>query len=123
MKVTQIKVSAGRTFNHPHEDYSNLRPHVELVAELTEGDDPAAAVKQLQAQAESLVEDHKQNLLRSLNELYELSERQAEIRGLQSQLESAQSRLDAIRQKHPEMLLTSPKQGEPGCEAYGKQGE
>lgn len=105
MKITIIKVSAGRTFNHPHENFSNLRPHVQLVAELTEGEDPTAAVKQLQAQAESLVEDHKQNMLQSLDDLYQMGERQAEVRGLERQLRSAQERLDQIRQQHPELLL------------------
>lgn len=105
MKVTTIKVSAGRTFNHPHESYSNLRPHVQLVAALTEGEDPIAAVKQLQAQAESLVEDHKQNMLQSLEDLYQMGERQAEVLGLERQLRTAQERLDQIRQQHPELLL------------------
>lgn len=105
MTITQISVVAGRTFNHPHEQFSNLRPEVAIQATLTEGEDPAEAVRALQTRAESLVEDHKQNLLRSLEELYQLSERQAEMRGLQKTLEQAQSRLDAIRQQHPELKL------------------
>jgi hypothetical protein len=28
MHITRIVVFAGRTFNHPHEDYSNLKPSV-----------------------------------------------------------------------------------------------
>ena len=39
MKITNIVVRAGRTFNHPHESYSNLKPEVELTATLDEGDD------------------------------------------------------------------------------------
>lgn len=30
MKVIEIIVSAGRTFNHPNESYSNLRPQVSV---------------------------------------------------------------------------------------------
>ena len=30
MKINTITVTAGRTFNHPHEDYSNLRPSVTM---------------------------------------------------------------------------------------------
>jgi hypothetical protein len=108
MNVTRIVVVAGRTFNHPHEQYSNLRPSVTIEATLAEGEDPKSATRDLQQVAEGLVEDHKQGLLRSLNELYELSERQAEMQGLQKQLAQAQSRLNEIRQEHPE--LTFPKQ-------------
>ena len=105
MKVTEIKVSAGRTFNHPHESYSNLRPHVELRAVLEEGEDPVAAVRQLQGQAEQLVEDHKQNMLKSIEDLYELTERQREMTTLQEQLGRAQGRLDQIRSKYPQLQM------------------
>jgi len=105
MKINTIQVTAGRTFNHPHEQYSNLRPSVTMVATLDDAEDPALATKALQQQAEGLVEDHKQSLLRSIQELYELSERQAEMRGLQKQLESAQDRLNQIRSQHPDINL------------------
>jgi hypothetical protein len=32
MKINSITVTAGRTFNHPHEQYSNLRPEVTMTA-------------------------------------------------------------------------------------------
>ena len=105
MKINQIVVRAGRTFNHPHESYSNLKPEVELTATLEAGDDTNTSVKQLQAQAEGMVEDHKQGLLKSIEELHNLTERQAEVRGLQSELNRAQSRLEAIRSENPELLL------------------
>lgn len=104
MQINQITVTAARTFNHPHEQYSNLRPSVTLVATLAAEDDPAVAVKALQAQAEGMVEDHKQGMLQSIEELYQLTERQAEIRGLQKQLVSTQTRLEEIRKAHPEVL-------------------
>lgn len=107
MTIKTITVTAGRTFNHPHEQYSNLRPEVSMVAELAEGDVPSVAVRQLQQQAEGFVEDHKQSLLRSLEELHDLTERQAEMRGLQKQLSQAQCRLDEIRKSHPELALTN----------------
>ena len=34
MKIQTITVTAGRTFNHPHEQYSNLRPEVQMTATL-----------------------------------------------------------------------------------------
>ncbi|MCX6922871.1 MAG: hypothetical protein NT154_06620 [Verrucomicrobia bacterium] len=105
MTIIKIKVVAGRTFNHPHEQYSNLRPEVTLEASLSERENPVDAVKALQAQAEGLVEDHKQGMLRSLEELYQLSERQQEMRGLQKELERAQVRLNELRNQHPELKL------------------
>lgn len=105
MKIHTITVTAGRTFNHPHEQYSNLRPEVTLFATLDEGEDATSAARELQARAEQLVEDHKQGLLRSMEELYQLTERQQEMRGLQNELKRAQERLDQIRQKHPELNL------------------
>lgn len=105
MTITNIVVRAGRTFNHPHEQYSNLKPEVELTAVVQQGDDAQACVRELQAKAEGMVEDHKQGLLKSIKELYELTERQAEVRGLQQQLEQTQNRLNVIREANPELKL------------------
>ena len=105
MKITNIVVRAGRTFSHPYEDYSNLKPEVELTATLDESDDAKVAVQQLQAQAEGMVEDHKQGLLKSIEELHNLSERTAEVQGLQRQLQQAQTRLEQIRTENPEPKL------------------
>jgi len=108
MKVTSITVTAGRVFNHPHESYSNLRPEVTMTALVHAGEDPAKCVRELQAQAEGLVEDHKQGLLRSIEELHQLTERQTEMRGLQRELTRAQDRLNDIRKAHPQLSLTLP---------------
>jgi len=107
MKISKITVTAGRTFNHPHEQYSNLRPEVTMEATLEDGEDAHVAARDLQQRAEGLVEDHKRSLLNSIEELYQLSERNAEIRGLQDQLGRAQKRLDEIRSGHPELALTN----------------
>lgn len=107
MKIKQITVTAGRTFNHPHESYSNLRPEVALVAELLDDDDPLVATRELQQRAEGLVEDHKNGLLKSIEELHQLTEQQAEMRGLQQQLKAAQDRINQIREKHPELQLSN----------------
>ena len=103
-KVTEIIVSAGRTFNHPHESYSNLRPQVTMKAEVLPGEDPCEVAKALQAQAEGLVEDHKQSMLNSIEELYELSETQARIAGLRSTIERAQQQLNDARKGLPAPL-------------------
>lgn len=105
MKIETITVTAGRTFNHPHEQYSNLRPEVVLHATLEPGEDAAVAAKELQARAEGLVEDHKQGMLRSIEELWQLSQRQAEMRGLENELKRTQRRLEEIRKENPALQL------------------
>jgi hypothetical protein len=105
MKINTITVTAGRTFNHPHEQYSNLRPEVSMTATLDEGEDAATATKELQSRAEGLVEDHKRGLLTSIEELYQLTARHAEMRGLQTELQRAQNRLAEIRKEHPTLQL------------------
>jgi len=104
MQITEIVVSAGRTFNHPYEDYSNLRPSVTLKATLTEGDDPEEETNRLQAKAEKLVEDHKQSLIKSLHELYQMSVTQAELQSLEDSLKRAQDRIKELREKNPKLL-------------------
>ena len=106
MQIMEITVVAGRTFNHPFEQYSNLRPSVTLKAALGPEDDPIQSVNKLQAMAEKAVEDHKQGLLQSLEELHELTERQREMTSLAEQLTRAQSRLDAIRAQHSQLSLS-----------------
>lgn len=76
-----------------------------MSATLEDGEDPHLAVRDLQQRAEGLVEDHKRGLLNSIEELYQLTERQAEVRGLQNELKRAQERLDGIRKEHPQLLL------------------
>jgi hypothetical protein len=98
MKVTEVTVSAGRTFNHPYESYSNLRPNVTLKAVLEGEEDYAAAVQTLQAKAEALVEEHKQHMLRSLEELERLERYQQEVQSLEHSIRQSQERLDRLRQ-------------------------
>jgi hypothetical protein len=99
MRVTEITVTAGRTFNHPHESYSNLRPSVTMTASLDEHEDAREATKHLQAKAEQLVEDHKNHLLETLEEIYEQNEIDNQISDLERQLTSAQQRLDHLRKQ------------------------
>ena len=105
MKITSITVSAGRTFNHPYEQYSNLRPEVTMTASLEDGENAWEATKALQSTAEGLVEDHKRGLLHSIEELHKLTEYQAEVRGLQEQLQRAQNRMNDIRSQNPTLQL------------------
>jgi hypothetical protein len=97
MKVTEITVTAGRTFNHPHETYSNLRPEVRMTATLDDSDDAERATKVLQAKAEKLVEDHKNALLSTLEQIYEQDQIDGQIANLERDLTHAQQRLDQLR--------------------------
>lgn len=104
-KITEVIVNAGRTFNHPHESYSNLRPSVTVKADVLDGEDWQAVAKELQAKAESMIEDHKRNMLNSLEELHDLTTKQREVAELESRIVSAQSRLDRIRKETPALQL------------------
>jgi len=115
MRVTTIKVSAGRTFNHPYEQYSNLRPEIQLVAELNESDDAEKCVKDLQAQAESIVEDHKQNMLRSLHQIRQMDLRAREMAKLESLIKTSQVELDRYR--------ANPIEGKPPLDFFGPKPE
>lgn len=97
MKVTQIVVNAGRTFNHPHESYSNLHPEVTLTASLEEGDNVEECAKSLQARAEELVENHKQHLISSLKRLHDLSMLERETASLEENIKTNQRRLENLR--------------------------
>jgi chromosome segregation ATPase len=105
MQVTEIVVSAGRTFNHPYENYSNLKPQVTIKAALREGEDSTAAIQELQAQAEKLVEDHKRALLQQLEELQHLSSARQEISDLEQRLKQSQRRLAELREDNPRLGL------------------
>jgi hypothetical protein len=105
MQIAEVTVGAGRTFNHPFEQYSNLRPSVTFRAVLQEGDDAAAVAKELQAKAEQLVEDHKQFMLSSLRTLHYLSEAQRRLVSLESQIKAAQSEVEALRKDNPQLAL------------------
>ena len=76
-----------------------------MTATIEDGEDSTKAAQELQARAEQIVEDHKQGLLSSIEELYQLTQRQAEMRGLQAELKRAQDRLLEIRKEHPTLQL------------------
>lgn len=101
MEVNEIIVSAGRTFNHPYESYSNLRPQVTLKATLSPGEDAVAATRQLQQTAEKVVEEHKQHLLDSIEELMQLQRAEREIADLGRSIQRQQEKLDELRGRYP----------------------
>lgn len=106
-KVTEVSVSASRGFNHPYEDYSNLKPFISLKVELEEDDDVEKVIKEYQAKAESLVEDHKQHMLDSLTQLYEMGQYEKKVACLESQIKSSQQALDDLRKQQKTLLPES----------------
>lgn len=111
MEVKEIIVSAGRTFNHPFEEYANLKPHITIKAEIVAGDDWQKETLKLQAIAEGLIEDHKQMMLKQITDLYELTEKQRELASLERGMRQAQSRLEEIRKLHPQLQLVQAEDG------------
>ncbi len=105
MKIEEITVHAGRTVNHPFESYSNLRPAISLRATLDEGEDPEKATKELQAKAERLVEDHKNHMIESLENLYEMRENQRQIANLEHEIKNGQDRLESLRKRRDQLTL------------------
>ncbi len=71
LKVTQVSVMAARTFNHPHEAYSNFRPSVTMTAELLQGQKAEEVLYDLQQAAERIIENHKQRILLECKDTFE----------------------------------------------------
>ncbi len=108
MKIKEIEVSAGRTTSNPYEQYANIRCHVKLAATVEDGEDADAAVKTLQAQAERLVEEHKDTLLEALGARNDLREADRQIASLESGIEEAQARLQNARMRKESILSGRP---------------
>lgn len=98
MQIKTITVRAGRVLSHPTEEYANIRPSIELVAEIDQGEDFKQATKQLQAQAEQLVEEHANQLIESLRDQYELDRSQRRLAALEGELLRKQSELKEERE-------------------------
>lgn len=97
MKIHNIHVSAGRTFNHPFEQYSNFRCDVQLQAGLEPDEDPMKATQELQATVEKIAEDHKQDMLKNIRQLEKISRCNEEISALEERMQQADSRIKDLR--------------------------
>ncbi len=100
-KIIEITIHAGRVVPHPFLSYSNLKPGLSFKAALEDGEDPIEATKALQAQAESLLEDHSRHMMQSLQELHDLGVKQEQIHSLQRTIQNAQRDLDRARESLP----------------------
>lgn len=97
MDIKKIKVSAGRTFNHPYEQYSNLRFDIHLEAELREGADYMQCVQALQHDAETRAEDHKAALLKDIYLLEEQARVNSKVSDIERRIREANAELERMR--------------------------
>lgn len=74
MKIQKIAATAGRTFNHPHEQYANFRFDLHFEAALDEDEEPQEALKLLQAMAEQRAEQHKTAILADIRKKREIEQ-------------------------------------------------
>ena len=98
MEIKQITVTAGRTFNHPFEQYSNLRPELTITATLAPGEDLDHATRTLQARAEKLMEQHKENLLETISLVEQEKSRRAEVERIRRQINQTRADLENAQQ-------------------------
>lgn len=103
MEIKTVVVTAARTFNHPFEQYHNFRPGVTLTASLSDGESAEIAVKELQAQAEKLIEMHRILMLDELQKVQEQGHARERAAALAETLRRAQQEMDVIRRQYPDL--------------------
>ena len=62
MKISEVSVTVGSTFNVPNEPFSNFKLAVVIGAQLHDDEIASEAVKNLQHQAQTLVNEHRELL-------------------------------------------------------------
>ena len=89
MKLKRVSIHASHLFNNPYESHSNYRVACDLegeFGELEDGPDQQEKIKELQAQADAHVAQHKQQILDALEvkkqALFEERRRRYEAREL-----------------------------------------
>jgi hypothetical protein len=110
MKITEITVHAGRTFNHPYEQYANFKPGLSLRATITsEDEDVEQATKALQTIAERMAEGQKQQILADLHHLERQARISSSIASTERQIERLQQELATLKQT-PQIETTKQEQ-------------
>ena len=103
MIVTQITIRAGRTFNHPHEQFSNLRCDVEATATVAENESAADAIKLLQSRLEEAVEEHKNKMLTDIRFLKQKAELEKSIAKAEREIQEREQYLKSMREHRDNM--------------------
>jgi hypothetical protein len=124
MKITEITVHAGRTFNHPFEQYANFKPGLSLRATLSEEDDVEQATKALQLIAEQLAEGQKQQILADLRQLERQARITSSIAATERHIEKLHAELamlkrDAAAPRHASQKLETKKCEDCGHDLWG----
>lgn len=96
MNIERITLTAGRTFNHPHERFANFRFDISLQIQLGPEDDSARVLKQFHAELELSAEQHKKRILEECERLYKI--------------ECLESILSDLRRPHEEWMRESPEE-------------
>ena len=97
MTIEEITIHAGRTFNHPYEQFSNLRADVTVRATMGDNDNPDEVIRTLQAKCEKSVEDHKGVMLSALEKLSKMRMRDRRITDLNRLISDNTEELKCLR--------------------------
>ncbi|MEM9369104.1 MAG: hypothetical protein AAGD07_24215 [Planctomycetota bacterium] len=103
MKIREATVRAGRTVPHPTKSFSNVKTEIELVADVSDEDDPQAAIDGLRVQAEQLVQTHQDQVCESIRKGIEIASTQSRIQKLESELDFLRER----QKSHQGLLFAS----------------
>jgi len=107
MKIVEVTVHAGRTFNHPYENYANFKPGISLRATVGEGEDTEQIIKTLQSQAEQMAESQKQQILADLYQLEKQARMDSSIAATRRQIEKLKKELETLEKG--QLQLDAPK--------------
>jgi hypothetical protein len=97
--VTEITVSAGTSFNHPFESYSNFKPAVTIKVAVASDEDPKPIIERYQQRAHDLVLAEKSRILRALEQEHYREEAEQTLARAELQLKGARQNIAAYNAK------------------------
>lgn len=110
MKLKEIRVNAGQTFNNPYESYANFKPSITLTYEVADGEQVSTeAIKSLQLEADRLCEEHKNKLLEDMRKAREKADYEGQVERLKRDLETAKGRIAEKEELLKQMESEGPK--------------
>jgi hypothetical protein len=114
MKVTNVTVWAGRTFNHPYENYSNFKPSISISADIAADGDYEKALEQLQTEAEQMMERHKERMLSDLERLRKIEFNTSRAERLHETIKQAEKELAVLKKDDVDALPAPEEEDDPG---------
>ena len=97
MQIDRITVRAGRVLPHPLYSYSNIKCDLEYSASLEAGEDPNKARAELQAKAESDVENHANELKESIRDYQGHLANKQRISQLQAEIDRKNKEIEDLK--------------------------